>query len=950
MNFNKIAFTGIIALLIATTGFAQVKKKPTPSPKSKPAVAIGPAKPAALPIDPEVIIGKLPNGLTYYIRSNALPKSRASLFLVNKAGSLLESDAQQGAAHFIQHMAFNGTRDFSKTDLANYLKARGTAYGPEISASSSFDQTTYQLTLPTDTVDVFEKGFKILANWAGHINFDAADIEKERAKAITEANGGSIDAQQRLQNQSIPLLLKNSRYALRQPMGTEASVKKLDAASLKSFYKDWYRPSLQSLVIVGDFDAKSVEKLVKDNFLSLTNPSPLKPAADYTVASVPGTSVNFITDKDIVYSQLQIVAIQPPAPIKTVADYMQSIRVNLFNQMLDARINELINQRNSPLVSGQASYGPFIGKQNAYTTVAVAKQGEFEQAVKAIIAETERAKRFGFTVTELERAKQNALIGSSNAYQNKARALSIGYVSQYIQNFIYGEPITGADYEYNFYSNNITKISVAEINEIATKYISLPNRVILVQGPESEKSNLPNEATVLTWLNDAGKNITAYVDERDDPLLDKLPVAGKVVKTEQDSTISITKLTLSNGVKVILKPTNFSNNQILISGYSFGGTSLASDADLVSAKFADQIIAVSGVGNLTQAQLGKRLNGRKANIAPYISEITQGISGSATTEDFEMAMQLLYLYFTQPRKDPATWQEEIKRQKTAVAKRAIDPLSAYQDTASAILSNHNPRARNFTITDLDAASLDKAYQFYKDRFADASGFTFTFVGSFAVNDIIPYLEAYLGSLQATNKNETYKNWNIYPQPGKVSKTISKGTNTKASVQLTYSGSYVYNEENNLQMDALEEAINMKLGTRLTEEEGAFAPGVGINYAKIPDSRYEITVYFDAAPANVDKLLNMTLEEINKLKTNGADAKEIQNFVLKEAQETKTNFRQNIFWAGYLNSTSQNQEDPARLISHVQNLSKITAQSTKEAANKYFNDSNLIKLVLLPEKK
>ena len=950
MNFNKIAFTGIIALLISATVFAQVKKKPTPSPKSKPTVSIAPAKPALLPTDPEVIIGKLPNGLTYYIRSNALPKSQASLFLINKSGSLMESDAQQGAAHFIQHMAFNGTRDFTKAELANYLKARGGSYGPEISASSSFDQSTYQLTLPTDTIDVFEKGFKILANWAGHINFDAGDIEKERAIAIAEANGSSISAQQRLQNQAIPLLLKNSRYALRQPTGTEAGIKKIDAASIKAFYKDWYRPNLQGLVIVGDFDAKNVEKLVKDNFSSLTNPTPSKPAVEYIVTPSPGTSVNFITDKNVVYWQMQIVAMQPPAQIKTVADYMQNIRVSLFNQMLDARVNELVNQRNSPLLSGQASYSPFIGRQNAFTTIAVSRSGEFELAVKAIMAEIERAKKFGFTVTELERAKQNSLIGFSNAYQNKSRAMSVGYVSQYIQNFTYGEPIIGVDYEFNYYNNNITKISVADINELAIKYAALPNRVILVQGPEAEKSNMPGEATILAWINDAGKNITAYVDEKDEPLLDKLPVAGKVVKTEQDSSISITKLTLSNGAKVILKPTDFTNNQILISGYSFGGTSLASDADFVSAKFADQIIPVSGIGNITQAQLDKRFNDRKANISPYISEFTHGISGSAAPADFEMAMQLLHLYFTQPRKDAATWQEEIKRQKTAVVKKAIDPLSAYQDTAKAILTNHNPRARSFTVTELEAASLDKAYQFYKDRFADASGFTFTFVGSFAVKDIIPYLEVYLGSLPSTNKNETYKNSKIYPQPGKVTKTITKGTNEKASVQLTYSGSYIYNEDNNLQMGALEEAINMKLGTRLTEEEGAFTPGASMNYSKIPEGRYEITVYFDATPANVDKLINMTFEEINKLKTNGADDKEIKNFVLKEAQQTKTNFRQNIFWAGYLNTTSQNQEDPGKLINRVQSLLKVTAQSTKEAANKYFNDTNLIKLVLLPEKK
>ncbi len=950
MNFNRIAFTGLIALQIfATVTFAQVKK-PTPSPKSKPTAIASQIKPASLPIDPEVIVGKLPNGLTYYIRSNAYPKGRASMFLINKAGSLLETDAQQGAAHFIEHMAFDGTRDFPKTELTNYLKARGGAYGPEVSASSSFDQSTYQLSVPTDTIDVFEKGFKILANWAANITFDAADIEKERAIAMEEAKAGGRSAQERLQNQSTPLLLKNSRYALRQPVSNEAAIKKLDATALKAYYRDWYRPNLQGLIIIGDFDAKNVEKLVKDNFSSLTNPVPAKPAVTYNITPIPGTSVNFVTNKDLVYWQLQIIAMHPATEVKTVADYMQNLRVGLFNQMLSARINELINQHNSPLLDGQAAYGPFIGKQNAFNIIATAKSGGLESAVKAIVAETERAKKFGFTLTELERAKQNALMGISNAYQNRERMISLGLVSQYIQNFVYGEPIPGVSYDNNFYSNNIAKISVAEINNLATKYITSSNRSIIIQGPETDKSNMPNEATVLAWINDAGKNITAYVDETDEPFLDKLPVAGKVVKTEQDSSVNVTRLTLSNGVKIILKPTDFANNQILISGYSLGGTSLASDGDLASVKLIDQVIPISGAGNLTQAQIDKRLSTKKANITPYISDVTHGISGNATPGDFEVAMQLLHLYFTQPRKDVAVWQEEVKRQKTAIAMRAIDPLSAYQDTATAILTNYSPRTKSLTITQLDAASLDKAYQFYKDRFADASGFTFTFVGSFAVNDIIPFLEVYLGSLPSTNKNETYKNWHIYPQPGQVTKTISKGTNEKASVQLTYSGSYTYNEGNNLQMDALQEAINLKLGTRLTEQEGAFAPGASISYVKIPEERYEITIYFDATPANVDKLINMALEEVNKLKTNGADAKEIQNFVLKEAQQTKTDFRQNIFWAGYLNSTSQNQENPARLIYHVQNLSKVTPQSTKEVANKYFDSTNLIKLILLPEKK
>ncbi|MEO8885706.1 MAG: insulinase family protein, partial [Mucilaginibacter sp.] len=641
---------------------------------------------------------------------------------------------------------------------------------------------------------------------------------------------------------------------------------------------------------------------------------------------------------------------QPLAPVKTATDFMQNIRINLFNQMLSTRINDVVSQNKAQLLGAQAAYGPFYGRQNAFAIVAATSTGTLQQGVTAVVAEVERARKFGFTLTELERAKQNALLSIGNVYQNKDNTYSVNYLSQYIQNFLTGDPITGIDYEYNFYTNNVSKITVAEVNALATKFITPQNRIITITAPDAEKSKLPDENTLLAWINNAGKDVTAYVDETDEPFMDKLPTAGKVVKTEQDSVIYITRLTLSNGVKVILKPTTFTDNQILISGYSFGGTSLAPDQDLASANLAEKLVSNSGVGDLTQQQINKRLSSKQINISPYISDITQGVTGSSTPADFEYAMQLLHLYFTQPRKDATVWQDLISQNKASLVKKAADPLSDYQDTVETILNNHNPRAIGITFDKINKASIDKAYDFYKDRFADASNFTFAFIGSFKVEQIIPFIEAYLGSLPSTNKKETYKNLGLHPQAGQITKTVTAGSNDKASVQLTYSGTYDYNEANNLQMDALEEVLNIRLDSVLTEKVGAFSPGAKISYTKIPEGRYEATIYFDATPSEVDKLTNLVLNEINAIKQNGALAKEVQTFTITEARSTQAHYRQNIFWAGYLSTSTQNQEDPHKILEHIQALDQVTAQSVKNAANKYLSGTNLIKLTLLPQKK
>lgn len=953
MNINRTLSVAALALLIASGSVnAQVKRKPTPSPRNKPNAAAAVAPPNVLPFDKEVITGKLPNGLSYYIRHNEQPQNRAELYLVNKVGSVLETDAQQGLAHFTEHMAFNGTRDFPKNALVNSLQKSGVKFGADLNAYTSFDETVYQLPLPTDSAAVFEKGFNILANWAGYLTFDQAEIDKERGVVLEEARLRGKNAQERLSLQTLPVLLNNSRYATRLPIGQEAILKNFDAATIKSFYSDWYRPDLQAVIVVGDFDVKRVEALIKANFSGLKGPIAKKPHPDYNVAPTPGTVVKVATDKEFPYTMAQIIVKHPHNVIRTTTSYMQSIRISLFNFMLNQRLGELQQKPEPPFLYGRTSYGALIGKQDAFSSIVVSKPDGLEAAVKAVVAETERARKFGFTLTELERAKQQALVGIQNAFYERNKTNSVNYVREYTQNFLTGEAVPGINFEYNFYVSNISKISLAEMNALAGQFISDQNRVILIQGPEKDKDKLPDEKAILSWIGAAGNGVTAYVDNvTSKPLMEKAPEGSKIVSELKDEAIGTTTLTFENGLKVILKPTEFKNDQILINGAAFGGTSLASDADFTSASFAASIVGSSGISEFNQGQLDKMLAGKDVNVSPYISDITHGIRANSSPRDLETALQLVYLYFTQPRKDADIWKGTILQTKSLLANRGVDPQSVYQDTLSNVLSNNNFRFGATTVERLNTTNQDKAFSFYKDRFADASGFTFVVVGNFNVELIKSFLSTYLGGLPSTNKKETFRNLKIYPAPGQITKTVYKGLDDKANVQMIYSGAYQFNEANNMQLDALEEILNIKLVERLREQEsGIYAPGVRANYTKNPEGRYTITIAFTCAAANVDKLVAATLDEIGKIKLTGALPADIQKFAAEEARSTQVQLKQNVSWAGLLSGAVQNDQNPDDILSHVKNLENVTVQSTKDAAIMYLNNANLAKVILMPEKK
>lgn len=947
MKFKYITSSVAIALFIAACSpkATTVKKDAISNEMSK-----------TIPIDSNVKIGTLPNGLTYYIRKNVEPKNRAELYLANQIGSIVENDDQQGLAHFTEHMAFNGTRDFPKNDLINYLQKAGVRFGADLNAYTGFNQTVYQLPLPTDSTAVFEKGFDILSNWAGYLTYDDKEIDQERGVIIEEDRQRGKNAQERMSKQLLPVLLANSRYAVRIPIGKTDIINNFQHQTIKDFYHDWYRPNLQAVIAVGDFDVAKVEQLIKDNFSELKNPTNERKREQYGIPDNQEPLVKVVTDPEFPYNVASVTYKHKSEPMTTEAGLKDKMMTSLINTMLSNRLTEIVQKGNAPFIFAQSNFGAFQGglvDLDAFSSVAVSKDAAgLEAAIKAVVSENVRMKKFGFTQSELDRAKINLQTSNDKQYKEKDKTKSAVFVQKYLSNFLNKEAIPSIDYVHSFYINNLNSLSLENINKLAATFVTDDNMIATIQAPEKEKANLPTEAAYLTWIKSAGADVTAYVDNTvTKPLMATKPAAGTVTAEKKIDAIGVTELTLSNGVKVVLKPTDFKNDQIIFSATSKGGTSLASDADFRSAEMASQLVGSSGIADFDENQLGKLLTGKVANVNPYIGTYREGMSGSASPKDLETAFQLVNLYFTAPRKDEGVLKTQLESMKTVLSNRSDDPNSVYQDTASAVLNSYKKRAQIIKISDLNQINLDKAIGFYKSRFANASDFTFTFVGNFKVEEIKPLLTTYLASLPTTGAAENFKDLGLEPLAGDITKKVYKGLEDKATVSLVYHGDYDYSDKNNLQLDALKEALNIKILERLREKEsGVYSPRVSVNYENEPKSQYTISIDFSCAAGNVDKLIAAANDEVAKLKASGATADDIQKFKAEENRQYELQQRENGFWLGYLQDAYNNGKNPTEVLNYLKTLDQITLASTKSAANQYLKSNNYIKLILLPEKK
>ncbi|GAA4448568.1 insulinase family protein [Nibrella saemangeumensis] len=946
--------TTLAALWLTTT---LVVAQPTTKARKAPTKAVASTRSPAdlkrpIPFDPNVKVGKLPNGLTYYIRKNEEPKNRAELRLVVKAGSVLEENNQQGLAHFMEHMAFNGTKNFPKNELVSFLQSSGVRFGADLNAYTSFDETVYQLPVPTDNPELFERAFQILEDWAHNATLDPAEIDKERGVVLEEWRSGR-GAAQRMREKYFPYILNNSRYADRLPIGKEEVLRTFKKEDLESFYQTWYRPDLMGVMAVGDFDIAKVESQIREKFGRIPKATNPKPRQTFTIPAHPDTKVVIVTDEEQPNTVVQLIYKRPEIKETTLNDLRESIKRSLFNIMLGNRIQELTQRADPPFLGGYSNYSSFIGNLDAFTSIAVAKGDNVERAIQSLLDETARVRKFGYTPTELERAKRDLVSGAEQAYNERNKTRSAAYVNQYVQHFLKNDPVTGVDFYYNFLKSTIDGVKLDEVNQLVNQFIAPENRAVVIMAPDKNKNKLPTVDQVLGWINNAGQNITAYVDQTlDSPLLRVQPTAKPIAGEKKIPEVGVTEWRLQNGVRVVLKPTTFKNDQILFTGTSFGGTSLYDQKDFESARFASTVTTLGGTGDYNQIQLGKYLSGKSLSVNPYIGELQEGISGSAAPKDLETALQLMYSYFTQPRKDAEVVQGFLSNQKSFLENQIATPTPAkvFQDTVQTVLGGGHPRRLPLRPEQLDRVNLDRSIDIYRERFADAGDFTFVFVGNFKELDIKPLIEKYLGGLPASNRQERYRDLGIRIPAGQISKTVYKGVDPKSTVRLVFSGDFNWTPETTTQIDALAEVLEIKLIEKLREEESSVY-GVGVNgsYAKYPAERYTFQVAFGCAPENVEKLISKTLEEINNLKQRGADPKDIDKFKAETQRETEVQLKDNNFWLSYLSSQYYNGDDPKEILSEEERLKQVTVESTKAAANRYFG-KNFIRLVLMPEKK
>jgi zinc protease len=929
MNIQRLACTGVAAMLLHS-GYAQ-----------------------QLPLDTAVRTGRLANGFTYFIRHNEEPKNRVQLYLVNKVGSVLEDDDQRGLAHFLEHMNFNGTKHFPKNALVDYLQKAGVRFGADLNAYTTFDETVYQLPLPTEDATLVKNGIMIMRDWAQEATLDADEIEKERGIVLEEERLGK-GAQERMSRQFFPVLLNHSRYANRLPIGLDSILLHFKRPVIERFYHDWYRPNLQALIVVGDIDVNQVEKMVKEHFSTLKNPANPRARTTYDVPLTGANQFLTVTDPETSSTELQIlIKHKAPAALETQADYLASMKRSLFNQLLNTRrYVETSQEPNPAFVNAGMGIQGIIKGVDAFGFSVTAKDGQLEKAFQQTWAVVEKVKRFGFTQEELDRAKQNYLRNMESALNEKSKTPSASFVKEYQELFLNKEAAPGIDWEYRFVKDHIGSITLADISAVANEYLKETNRDILVLAPEKNKSSLPGNETIVAWLQKAGgEKMVAYKEEQGSlSLMAVKPAAGKVMAKDSVPALQVTTFTLNNGVKVVLKPTAFKNDEIRFRAFSAGGTSVYNDSMYDAAVNADKIIGSFGVGDLTPVQLSKVLNGKVVSVGPYISNRSQGFNGASAVADLETALQLVYLQFTRPRTDSMLYSNIINGSRAMLPNRYAQPGNVFNDTISYIMGNYSYRAAPPSIAKLERITMEKALTVYKDRFSDASGLTFVFVGNFKTDSIRPLLEQYLGALPSSYKKETARDLHQHIPEGQLIKNVYEGTENKATVRLVISGDYSYSPLNNLLLNATGEVLQIKLLEHLREQAGeVYSPSVQTSYNKNPQNRFAVIISFGCAPENVDHLVGMVKQEMESLRTKGAEAADVEKYKAGYLKNVELALQDNNFWLSYLSGQYENQENVLQVLDMKKNLDKLTPAALKDAAGVFLNDKNFIRFVLLPAK-
>ncbi|MBI5324776.1 MAG: insulinase family protein [Ignavibacteriae bacterium] len=906
---------------------------------------------AKVPSDPKIKIGKLSNGLTYYIKENKKPEKRAELLLALNAGSILEDDDQDGLAHFCEHMAFNGTKNFPKNDLVSFLESTGVRFGSDLNAYTNTDETVYMLTLPTDNEDILNKGFRVLEDWAHNVTYNDVDIDNERGVIREEWRLGK-GAEDRIDRIQRPVLFKDSKYAIRDVIGDTAIINNSPHEAFRRFYHDWYRPNLMAVICVGDFDSKDIEQKIIEHFGKLINPENQRKREKFTLPPHKDILVSVAKDAELSMPGVEIYFKHAGREEGTLESSRQDIVDALFSTIISERLSELTRKSNPPFIFAFARESRFIGDIRSFSLRAAAKSDGIRYALESLLTETFRIVGSGFNESELERAKKNLIRRMERAFTERDKTPSQMYAFEYVRNFLDNESIPGIETELEMYNHYLPEITLKEVNELVHKLIKNENCVIAVSAPDKPDVVVPKESDVLSLYKEiSNKKIEAYSDVvLDKPLLKNIPKPGTVVQEKLIKDIGVTELTLSNGVKVVLKPTDFQNDEISFQSYHLGGTSLCSDADYYSASSASSIINQSGLGDYNRTQLSKLLAGKVARVNVSINDYDEEIYGTASSKDIETMFQLINSFFTQPRKDDESFQSYIEKMKSQVKDSKNSPRAVFNDTFRVTLGNYHFRRMPVTESTIEKVELQKAFEFYKQRFSNANGFTFFFAGNFEIEKIKPFLLTYIGSLPSNNQIDKWKDLGINSPKGKINKIVKKGIEAQSSVRLVFSGDYEWNEKNNFDFGALMDVFDIKLREVLREDKGGvYGVGAWHMTSKFPKEKYSVNIGFGCDPKRVDELIDAVLGVMKEMTNNKPDTSYMNKIKEIQKRENEVNMKENSYWLSSLYDSYYYGENPSQILKTNEMVDKLTANEVFNAAKKYFKTDNYLRVVLMPEK-
>jgi zinc protease len=908
------------------------------------------------PKDPNVRIGKLDNGLTYYIRHNEKPSGRADFYIAQKVGSVLEEESQRGLAHFLEHMAFNGTTNLPGMTLREYLQSRGIKFGENLNAGTGIDQTVYMITnVPTDIPGLVDTCLLILHDWSSFIALEEAEIDNERGVILEELRTRE-DANERIMKEILPIMYPNSPYANRLPGGLPEVVANFEYQTLRDYYHKWYRPDLQGLIIVGDINVDAIEARIKEMCADIPTPVNPAPRPQFMIADNEEPIVAIASDPEATNYRVNLYYKQEATPdsLKNDINYwIGQYMLAIVSEMEINRLQELVQKPNPPFVYGYSYYSSYYisPTEDAWTSMAMAKDAAgIDEALTALVTENKRMQQYGFTASEYERAKADFMKRIESQYNERNNTENGSYVDECLNNFLSNEPMMGIETEYALYQQIIPSLPLEVINMMAQQLIPENNLVITVTAPKKEGEVLPTKENILNFYNAANAiEVEPYKEEVfDGPIVPNMPKPGKIKKEADMPEFDAKVLTLSNGMKVYYKKTTFKEDEIRFTANSWGGLSVLPQDDYITLANLDDLITLGGVGNFSATDLPKVLAGKKVRVTPYIGNYGEGMNGNCSPKDLETMMQLIYLYFTAPRADEEAFQSYAQRAKAALENQELNPMTTFSDSLIMVLYGNHPLRMRTKAADIDKINYAKAMEMYKKSFADPKNFTFYFVGNIDEAAFKPLVEQYLASLKKGKGKNNWKDIGLgISEKDIICHYEKEMQNPKVTIYMTINGLMEHNYHNVIYMDVLSDVMDIYYTRTIREEEGGtYGVGVYGTVTEKPKNAFMFLIAFDTNRDMYEKLMGKVRDGLNDVATNGPAQEDLTKVVENLYKKRVEQKEENSFW---ISAMSDFVEDNINIDAEFDAIVKsITPQTIADFAKEVLKGYNK-EVVQLPTK-